>query len=165
MRVNRFCSKIVPFLPGLLSEKFCRDLSLLTTSHLPLAYCMCFVIARYLPGGWSIRELLTPEISQIVKGRSVSTGHRLDNFATLEALVILSHYSKINPLSKVNAESSNDDDLSFWPLKYQTEMYALRLNLNKSGQILREELARSASFRVEKYQRYLLWLQMFVNGH
>ena len=126
---------------------------------------MCFIIAGYLPGGTVIRDVLLPEMLQVVKGRSISSGHRLDSLATLKALVLLTFHSNMTSMSSWNRGCSDYDDLSFWPLKYQTEMYALKLNLFKSAQNLREGFAGSATLGIEEYQRYLFWLQIFINSH
>jgi hypothetical protein len=126
---------------------------------------MCFVIAGFLPGGKIIRNLLLPELLQVVQGRPISSGHQLDDLTTLMTLATLIHYSKMTFMFSLNVKSSSDKGLSFWPLKYQTEIYALRLNLYKSAQDLRGEVASSASQGIEKYQRYLFWLQIFGNSH
>lgn len=126
---------------------------------------MCYVIAGFLSGGETIRDVLLPEMLRVVKGRPISSGHRLDEISTLKALGILHHYSNIASIATFELERSDSNGLSFWPLKYQTEMYALRLNLYKSAQGLTEELAGSTYPDMEKYQRYLFWLQIFVSSH
>ncbi|KAH8660280.1 hypothetical protein BX600DRAFT_499485 [Xylariales sp. PMI_506] len=162
--VEMFCDKILPWMPAYSTAEY-QDFDALINTQLPLAYCMCYVMAKFLSGGEAIRTILLPDVLQIVRGRQISSGHRLDELSTLKALGILNTYSEITPASRLGTEDHDGEQFSYWPLKYQMEMYALRLSLYKSAQSLKVDLAASMDSDSKNYQLYLFWLQIFVNSH
>lgn len=68
--------------------------------------------------------------------------------------------NRLSLLIKVN--------LKYWPLKYRIELCALRLSLHSSVQGLKTEIhnwSSNMSIQNNRYQAYLLWLQLFLTSH
>jgi hypothetical protein len=52
-RTFRFREKLLPHIPVLMTQDF-QDTDYLIETELPLVYCVCYVIARFLPSGTNI---------------------------------------------------------------------------------------------------------------
>jgi hypothetical protein len=163
----RFCQRHLPFIPALHYEDY-ENADYLIDKELPFVYCICYVTARYLPGGKDIRELLLPEISQYPRRIFAATSEtQLDDWINLKALIVLYAYSDLTPPSQTS-KSVGDEFILYWPLKYAVEVLALRLTLHRSIQDLRSDLQAGSPLQPESivsYRKYTVWLWLFNMAH
>lgn len=145
-----------------------EDPDFLIKNELPLVYCICYVTARYLPGGNEIRDKLLPEVVKVPKGvlEMQSGNAHADELSTLKSLFILYLYADVTPPSgSLNVSACSE--VQFWYLKSVIEVYAIRLGLHRSVQDLRAELRSRPQTVTETrtYQKYICWLFMFSCAH
>ncbi|CZT45622.1 uncharacterized protein RSE6_05947 [Rhynchosporium secalis] len=165
--IQLFVQRHLPF-TSIFPPKAFDDPDSLIENNLKLVYCICFVTARYLPGGKEMRSRLLPEVAKIPRGvLSMEPGnHHDDELAALRCLGVLSLYAALTPPSRSSDPSANSE-VQFRHLKSVIEMYGTRLGLHRSVQDLRAEL-RSGSHRVmesKAFQKYICWLAMFCASH
>jgi hypothetical protein len=142
-----------------------QDTDHLIETELPLAYCVCYVTARFLPGGTDIQRMLLPKITQVLKGKFTRGSHQLNEISTLKALVILYFYANCSSPSPRASETSNPEEILYWPLKSLVEVYAFRLSLHKSVEDLKADLRSNKPTPISdmtSYRRYTFWLQIFI---
>lgn len=161
--VHLFYERHLPFMPCLPPEEF-RDIDHLIETELPFVYAICYVTARYLLGGQEIREKLLPEISRIPKRLFLTQigGLQQDELCTFKALCVLCHYSDLTPISEAS-QSTEKEDVLYWPLKSLAEIYGLRMSLHRSVQEVKSELASKPTGIVESksFARYVYWLWLY----
>jgi len=155
------------YIPVFRSEEF-QDPDYII-DHKPLfAYAMCYVTARYLPGGQEIREALLPEVCQIPKDVYTAKLGRpnQDDMCLLKALVVLYSYADLTPPSQA-ARPSGKECLLYWSLKSAAEMYAFRLSLHRSIQELKIDLLSDTTdiYNTKSYERYTYWLLLYNMSH
>jgi len=76
-------------------------------------YCICYVTARYLPGGREIREMLLPEISRFP--REIFAPRREgqpDDWVIFKGLIVLYAYADLTPPSQTS-KSYVDQDINY----------------------------------------------------
>jgi len=155
----RFREKLLPFMPVLRAEDF-ADVDHLIETKPPLAHCVCYVTAKFLPGGKEIRDILLPKVVQFLRGKV------LDEISSLSALIALYAYADFPSPSSHSSEVSGLGSTLFWPVKSLVEMYALRFSLHTSIQGLRSELRSETPIGdAISYRKYTFWLQLFVMAH
>jgi hypothetical protein len=163
----RFQQRHVPYIPVFRPEEF-QDLDYIIDHEPRFAYAMCYVTARYLPGGKELREALLPEVSCIPKDvytAKVGVNPEAD-LCLLKALVVLYSYADLNPPSQA-ARPSGKESLMYWSLKSAAEMYAFRLSLHRSIQELKLDLSNNSGniYDTRSYQRYTYWLFLYNMSH
>jgi hypothetical protein len=126
-----------------------------------LVQSICYVAAKFLPGGGDIRATLFPTISQYLKDLFIST--QKSEFSILKALVILYTYADMPPSSQT-VDTKGQNILPFWSLKALVEMHAQRLSLPRSVQDLQMEIASGSQSILETmaFQKYSYWLWLFT---
>lgn len=166
--ISLFHQRHVPYIPVLREEEF-QDIDYIIDHEPKFAYAMCYVTARYLPGGKEIREALLPEVARIPKDvytAKLGTCHD-DDLCLLKALIVISSYADLTPPSQA-VRPSGKDSLSYWSIKSTAEMYGFRLSLHRSIQELKAELHTNLSANIydtKAYQRYTYWLWLFNSSH
>ncbi|KAG4438073.1 hypothetical protein IFR05_006439 [Cadophora sp. M221] len=165
--IQLFNQRHLPFICIFRLKDF-EDTDYLIENDLQLVYCICFVTARYLPGGQETRDRLLPEVIKVPRGvlSMKSGGPHADELSTLKCLFILFLYSNLTPPSRSSTPSASSE-VQFWHLKPVIEMYGTRLGLHRSVQDLRSEIRSNLEGAVETraYQKYLYWLFMFATSH
>jgi hypothetical protein len=109
---------------------------------------ICFVAARFLPGGNITREKLMPAISSLLRKKfPVSRGGDDDELTTLQALAVLYVYrSATSP--------SSFEDLAHWRIKAIVEAYAIHIGCHRSVNELRN-LIRSRAPTITSSKSYI----------
>lgn len=162
-----FREKLLPHIPVLMTQDF-QDADHLIETELPLVQCVCYVTARFLPGGRDIQRMLLPEVTELLKGNFTGGSHQLNEISTLKALVILYFYANRSSPSLQDSETSRPEEILYWPLKSLIEVYAFRLSLHKSIEDFKAELQSNKSTPISEmasYRRYTFWLQIFSMAH
>ncbi len=162
----RFREKLCPLIPALVSEDF-EDSDTLIDTEVALVHCICYVTAKFLPGGTVIQEALYPNIFRIAEGKFPNDGKQNGNLSNVMALVILYCYADLSSPS-LQVSQYQSKKIFFWPLKSVVELYALQSSLHNSIQELRTEIVSKRSgpiFDSVPYRRYVLWLQIFLISH
>ena len=130
----------------------------------PLVYSICYVTARYIPGGDSTRSKLLPVISAILQEKAFQPTSPQDEWGMLQALSILYAYR-----TAVSVSSSSDGALEISPrsIKAHIETYALKLSIHRSISGVKAllqtedpETTKSLSFK-----KYIFWLWLFNMSH
>ncbi|KAE8442670.1 hypothetical protein EG329_002968 [Mollisiaceae sp. DMI_Dod_QoI] len=165
--VSLFHQRHVPYIPVFTHEEF-QDIDYIIDHEPRFAYAMCYITARYLPGGREIREALLPEVSRIPKDvYTAKLGARHDDdLCLLKALIALYSYADLTPPSQA-ARQSSKESLLYWSIKSAAEMYGFRLNLHRSIQELKIELRTNSAqiYDTKSYKRYTYWLWLFNSAH
>ncbi|KUJ11090.1 uncharacterized protein LY89DRAFT_739303 [Mollisia scopiformis] len=162
-----FQQRHVPYIAVFRAQEF-QDLDYIIDHEPRFAYAMCYVTARYLPGGKEIREALLPEVSLIPKDvYTAKVGvHHDDDMCLLKALTVLYAYADLTPPSQA-ARPSGKENLLYWSLKSAAEMYAFRLSLHRSIQELKLDMAANSGniYTTKSFQRYTYWLFLYSMSH
>lgn len=155
----RFCQKCLRYIPILRKNDF-SNLDHLVEHDLLLVYSVCYVVAKFLPGGTDIRTNLQPEISGSLQRLFMSNCKK--SFSTLKALVILYTFTDLPPSSR-NSDYDGSEDLPFWSVKTLVELFAQELSLHRSIEELQLEVTMGSEgiFESLAYQKYCYWLQTF----
>lgn len=165
--IHLFCQRHLPFIPALHYEDY-ENMDSLIQNELPFVYCICYITARYLPGGREIREMLLPEITRYP--REIFAPRRegqVSDWIIFKGLIVLFSYADLTPPSQV-AKSVAEQDITYWPLKYAVEVMALRHSLHRSIQDLRSDIetrSMSAPETITSYKKYTMWLWLFNMAH
>jgi hypothetical protein len=134
----------------------------------PLAVCIAFVTARFVPGCRSLRNQLIPDVLNILKLAWDRVEENEEQQRMLfQAFATLSTYASPADAQTADNGAARYGELSPWAIRSLTEMFALRISLHRSwDQVSRvrfespSEALANASFR-----RYLLWLWLFTMSH
>jgi len=165
--IHLFTQRHLPFICVFRPKDF-EDTDYLIDNYLQVVYCICFVTARYLPGGKEMREKLLPEVTKVPRGvlSMQSGGAQTDELSALKCLFILLLYADLTPPSQSSNPSANSE-VQFWYLKSVIEVYGTRLGLHRSLQDLRAEMRVNLEGITETraYQKYICWLFMFGTSH
>jgi hypothetical protein len=133
----------------------------------PLVQCVCYVAARFVPGGSAIRDRLFREISEIIlSSPDALNSTTLHPLALLQALSVLYAYAQAVPTSSEGAHAPLKD-LMYWRIKTFTETYATQLCLHRSIERLRAAVASNEpqiSTSVS-YKMYTYWLWLYTMSH
>ncbi|KAL2070631.1 hypothetical protein VTL71DRAFT_13657, partial [Oculimacula yallundae] len=165
--IQLFVQRHLPYI-SIFGPKDFDDPDFLIEHDLQFVYCICFVTAKYLPGGKEMRSRLLPEVTKIPRGvLSMESGGRQDDeLSALKCLGVLFLYADLTPPSRSSDLSSNTE-VSFWYLKFVIEMYGNRVGLHRSVQDLRAELRSNPEGITDSkaFQKYVCWLAMFSASH
>jgi hypothetical protein len=154
------------FIPILSPEDF-DDISTMLRERKALVQCVCYVTARFVPGGSAIRDTLYRPVSELLLGtcdtnRSTPT----QSLALLQALIVLYAYAQAVPTT-VQGSQTPSKDLLYWRIKTFTEAHAIQLFLHRSVEGLRAAVASqepqiSSSYC---YKMYTYWLWLYTMSH
>jgi hypothetical protein len=132
-----------------------------------LVQCICYVTARFVPGGSVIRDKLFRPISDLLLGISetqrTTASHSL---GFLQGLIVLYAYAQAVPTA-IEGSQSPPKDLLYWRIKTSTEAHALQLFIHRSIEGLRAAVASqepniSTSYC---YKTYTYWLWLYAMSH
>lgn len=120
--IQLFCQRHLPYIPALQYEDW-ENVDSLIQKELPFVYCICYVTARYLPGGREIREMLLPEVTRYPR-EIFSPRHdgRVDDWIILKGLIVLFSYADLTPPTQ-RAKSIAEQDIGYVSTSYLTLKY------------------------------------------
>lgn len=126
-----------------------------------LALCICYVTARYVPGGDRTRSRLLPSISAILQDRTFRPQTDDEKWTMLQALSVL--YAYRTTVTNEPSAQENVADISHRTIKAFVESYAMHVCVHRSIAGLR------ASIRANKlniastfdFKLYIYWLWLF----
>jgi hypothetical protein len=130
-----------------------------------LSDCICYVTARYLPGGKAIRKRLFPAISRILRTKFRELGRDDDdNLRALQALLVLYAYTDSTSIFSKTEDVVSEECLLFWPLKGLIEAFAARLSLHRSVEDVQRAMNnREANIpKSNAYRSYTYWLYIYL---
>ncbi|KAL3446166.1 hypothetical protein BJX65DRAFT_279609 [Aspergillus insuetus] len=166
--LGMFRDKILPLVPALDpgDPVFADEM---IEANATFAHCICYVTAKFLPGGRELRRALMPEIrNMLITNSNMSDPAAFEDLAYMKILLVLFAYSKFNSPSSQTTLAVGDDIL-YWPLKSIVEMKALRLSLHNSLRDLRRSMSTNDPWPIVSastaYTKYLISLQLFVMAH
>ena len=131
----------------------------------PLIQCVCYVTARFVPGGNAIRNKLAKPVSNLLLGISGSQASTAsDSLAILQGLIVLYAYAQAVPGSEAPQLQSKN---IYWRIKTFTEAHAIQLFIHRAIEGLRAALAAkepdiSLSYC---YKMYAYWLWLYTMSH
>ncbi|KAL7932820.1 hypothetical protein V8C35DRAFT_64267 [Trichoderma chlorosporum] len=163
--LKMFCSRLLPSIPVFAKDDF-ENLEVLAQQQPELLYSICYVTARYLPGGLSTVRMVYPYILRFVQ--DISAGVSLletANVTSFRALMVLYAFSEV---ALPNIESPHCPYmLPTQLLKTATEMYGNQLGLHRSIEGARAMLSLPPSqwLASASYKRYTYWLWLFTMSH
>ncbi|KAK0118377.1 hypothetical protein ONS95_012666 [Cadophora gregata] len=161
--IDIFRKRLMNFIPLLNAGDLDNAADIISTKK-PLAYCICYVTARYVPGGESARSKLLPVVSSILQERVFEPKNTEDEWTMLQALSVLYAYRT----AVWNGSSSDGPlEISQRSIKTHVEMYALKLCVHRSISGVK------ASLRAEDpeimntiaFKKYIFWLWLFNMSH
>lgn len=154
------------FIPILGPEDF-GDISTLLIERKALVQCVCYVTARFVPGGSAIRDKLFLLISDLLLGASETqkptASHSL---ALLQGLIVLYAYAQAVPTAIEGAQSPSKA-LLYWRIKAFTEAHATQLFLHRSIEGLKTAVAAQEPHISTSYcyKMYTYWLWLYTMSH
>lgn len=130
----------------------------------PLIQCVCYVTARFVPGGSIIRDKLFQTISDLLLGVSetqISTAS--DSLALFQGFIVLYAYAKAVPTTP----QTRSKDLPFWRVKMSTEAQAIQLFIHRSIEGLRTAVSAQESQISTSYcyKMFIYWLWLYTMSH
>ena len=132
-----------------------------------LIECICYVTARFVPGGNIIRCKLFKPISDLLLGFSesqVSTpSHSL---ALFQGFIILYAYAQAVPPTNEGSNTPSND-LLYWRIKSFTETHGIQLFIHRAIEGVRAAIAAQESQISSSYcyKMYTYWLYMYTMSH
>lgn len=130
----------------------------------PLAYCVCYVTARYVPGGEAARAKLLPVISAILQDKAFQPKSAEDEWTVLQALSVLYAYrTAVSTIS--SAEGSLE--ISQRSIKAYIETYAVNLSVHRSISGVKAALRAEDPdvMKTVAFKKYIFWLWLFNMSH
>lgn len=134
----------------------------------PLAYCMAYVAARFVPGCRSIRTLLIPEILSMLKIRFENFEHGDDErWMILQAFAVLYNWASPQETDRNANNGDLDMELRQDALRSSMEMLALRWSVHRSEEEVTALLKQNSADlpRTFAFRKYCYWLWMFTTAH
>lgn len=134
----------------------------------PLANCMAYVAARFVPGCRSIRAKLTPQILSMLKLRFAAPDRNDDErLMLLQSFAIL--YTWATP-QDVEVDMNTDDtdfELRRDVLRSSMEMLALRYSVHRAGEDVVRLLHHDPNDIRQSFalRKYCYWLWLFSSAH
>ena len=132
-----------------------------------LVQCVCYVTARFIPGGSAIRDRLFHPVSELLLGSSnTQRSTPTQSLALLQGLIVLYAYAQAVPTT-IEESQTPSKDLLYWRIKTFTEAHANQLFLHRSVEGLRAAVASqepqiSSSYC---YKTYTYWLWLYTMSH
>ncbi|KIW02647.1 hypothetical protein, variant [Verruconis gallopava] len=165
--VDFFHSKMAMQTPVFLPDDF-KDKRSMIRHRRPLAVCIAFVTARFVPGCRSLRIQLTPDVLNILKMAWDRINENEEEQRTLfQAFAILSTYASPSDAQTSESGAARYGELSPLALRSVIETFALRISLHRSWDqvsCLRFKSPSDALASVP-FRRYLLWLWLYTMSH
>ncbi|KAL6691175.1 hypothetical protein J3F84DRAFT_387037 [Trichoderma pleuroticola] len=160
-----FCSRVLQSIPVFTKDDF-KDPELIIERQPELIHAICYVTARYLPGGLSTVRLVYPKVLKFVQDKSAgAVWPRTADIVSFRALVVLYAFSEI---ALPNIESPHSPYiLPTQLLKTVTEIYGTQLGLHRSidGARAMLSLPHDQWQSSASYKRYTYWLWLFTMSH
>ncbi|KAH7391618.1 hypothetical protein BKA64DRAFT_110100 [Cadophora sp. MPI-SDFR-AT-0126] len=161
--IDIFRKRLMNFIPLLNAGDLDNAADIIATKK-PLAYCICYVTAKYVPGGESARSKLLPVVSAILQGRAFQPNNAEDEWAMLQGLSVLYAYR-----TAVSNGSSSDSSLeiSQRSIKAHIETYALQLSVHRSISGVKASLRAEDPeiMKTMSFRKYIFWLWLFNMSH
>jgi hypothetical protein len=154
------------FIPILGPEDF-DDIPTMLRQRKALVQCVCYVTARFVPGGSAIRDKLYRPVSELLLGTSDTLRSTpTQSLALLQALIVLYAYAQAVPTT-IDDSQLPPKDLLYWRIRTFTEAHAIQLFLHRSIEGLRAAVASqerqiSTSYC---YKMYTYWLWLYTMSH
>ena len=161
-----FQERILGFIPILGPEDF-DDIPTMLKERKALVQCVCYVTARFVPGGSSIRDQLYGTVSELLLGSSdTQRSTPTQSLALLQALIVLYAYAQA-VATTIEGPEAPSKDLLYWRIKTFTEAHAIRLFLHRSIEGLRTAVAaREPQIQASYcYKMYTYWLWLYAMSH
>lgn len=166
LRFSRFRERLLRFIPIFDPEDF-EDFPSILAEQKPLVQCVCYVTARFVPGGNAIRDKLFRTISDLLLGTSETENSTASHsLAVFQGLIVLYAYAQAVP-AVIEGTQSPSKDLLYWRIKTSTEAYAIQLFIHRSIEGLRTAVAAqepqiSSSYC---YKMYTYWIWLYTMSH
>ncbi len=154
------------FIP-MISLEDLKDINYLMTKKRQLVHCICFVTARFAPGGKQSRSKMVPIISAILSDKSFITKGDFDaEWTMLQALSVLYAYRQ-TPAPTTNIQSYQSEEVPQWPIKAFVESYATHLSVHRAVEGVKSAVRTGATNipATRAYQKYIYWLWLFTMSH
>lgn len=162
---TRFCSRLLSSIPVFTKDDF-KNPELIIEQQPELIHSICYVTARYLPGGLSTVRLIYPKVLKFVQDKSAGAmWPGTADITSFRALVVLYAFSEI---ALPNIESPHSPYiLPTQLLKTVTEIYGTQLGLHRSidGARAMLSLPHDQWLSSASYKRYTYWLWLFTMSH
>ncbi|KAK0763389.1 hypothetical protein N5P37_002766 [Trichoderma harzianum] len=160
-----FCSRLLSSIPVFTKDDF-KNPDVIIEQQPELIHAICYVTARYLPGGLSTVRLIYPKVLKFVQDKSAgSVWPGTADITSFRALVVLYAFSEI---ALPNIESPHSPYiLPTQLLKTVTEIYGTQLGLHRSidGARAMLSLPHDQWLSSASYKRYTYWLWLFTMSH
>ncbi|KAL7781080.1 hypothetical protein V8C43DRAFT_299052 [Trichoderma afarasin] len=160
-----FCSRLLSSIPVFTKDDF-KSPELIIEQQPELIHSICYVTARYLPGGLSTVRLIYPKVLKFVQDKSAGAmWPGTADITSFRALVVLYAFSEI---ALPNIESPHSPYiLPTQLLKTVTEIYGTQLGLHRSidGARAMLTLPYDQWLSSASYKRYTYWLWLFTMSH
>ncbi|KAH7314315.1 hypothetical protein BKA65DRAFT_516581 [Rhexocercosporidium sp. MPI-PUGE-AT-0058] len=161
--IDIFRKRVMNFIP-LLNAGDLDDTSDIISKRKPLAYCICYVTARYVPGGETTRSKLLPFVSAILQEKVFQPKSLEDEWTMLQALSVLYAYrTAVSTVSSVEGSL----EISQRSIKAYIETYAVNLSVHRSISGVKASL-RAEDPEIMKtiaFKKYIFWLWLFNMSH
>lgn len=160
--MDSFRKRLLSFIPVIAPEDL--DITQLLSIKRPLAHCICYVTARYIPGGESTRAQLAPTVGAILRDRNFLPKSDEEEWTLLQALSVLYAY---RPSGNGISTNDNSFEISQWTIKGYIEAYALHLAVHRSISPLKAAI-RAGDPDVTSsiaFKKYFYWLWLFNMSH
>ncbi len=145
------------FIP-VIDQQDIEDISQVISQKRALAISICYVAARYVPGGDRTRTKLLPAISALLQDRSFRPQADDEKWTMLQALSVL--YAYRTTVSESSTDSASE--ISHRTVKAFVESYALHVCVHRSiaglGSLMRAGNPQITSTMEFKLYMYWLWL-------
>lgn len=165
--VDFFHSKMAMQTPIFLPDDF-SDKRRMIRERRPLAICIAFVTARFVPGCRSLRNQLIPDVLNILKMAWDRIDDNVEHQRTLfQAFGVLSTYSSPADTQTTESGQARYGEFSPWALRSTVESYSLRISLHRSWDHVSKTRFNTPTEALAdpSFRRYLLWLWLYTMSH
>lgn len=134
----------------------------------PLAICIAFVTARFVPGCRSLRNQLIPDVLNILKMAWDRVDENEERQRTLfQSFGVLATYASPADTQTTESGAARYGEFSPWALRSTLETYSLRISLHRAwDQVSRVRFNTAAeALAAPSFRRYLLWLWLYTMSH
>lgn len=152
----------------MISAKDLEDVRYIITNKKRLAHSICFVTARFVPGGQLIRSKLFPAVSEILQDKTLlNKGDLDDEWTTLQALSVLYAYRLSTATPSTIDRPTSPAEVPQWSIKAFVETYALHVSVHRSIKPLMASLQSGVENITDTshYKKYIYWLWLFIMAH
>ena len=150
------------FIPVIGAEDL--DVTRLLSTKRQLAHCICYVTARYIPGGDVTRAKLVPTITAILRDKNFLPRGDDEEWTVLQALSVLYAY---RPSGNGISTEETAFEISQWSIKGYIETYSLHLGVHRSISALKASV-RTGQPNITSsigFKKYIYWLWLFNMSH